>query len=74
MPMPRLPETHHRKHRDKKSLPGKKEECRDRAHVKQAHESCGYPIDFVVGGWLAVKRFELHCGVPVFVVGARVSG
>jgi hypothetical protein len=38
--------------------------------MKQAHEGCGYPVDFVIGGWFAVKRFEFHCRVPVFVVGA----
>src|SRR5580692_9794685 len=49
-------------HRHQKSFPGKEEECGNRPHMKQAHEGCGYPVDFVIGGWFAVKCFEFHCG------------
>ena len=54
MPMPRLPETHHRNMRHEKRLPGEEEQGRDRADVKQRHESGGDPIDFVIGGGFAI--------------------
>jgi len=41
-------------HRHEKSLPGEEEECGNRTNMKQAHEGSGYPVDFVVGGWLTM--------------------
>src|SRR5208282_360274 len=41
-------------HRYKESFPGEEEECGNRPDVKQGHKGCGYPVDFVVGGWLAM--------------------
>src|ERR1700732_5504796 len=52
------------KHRHQKSFPGKEKERGNGPHMKEAHKGCGYPVDFVVGGWLAVQCFKFHCEVP----------
>src|SRR5579859_6392920 len=48
------------KHRNEKGLPGEKEKGSNRPNMKQGHKGCSYPVDFVIGGWLAVQRFEFH--------------
>jgi hypothetical protein len=58
MPMPRLPETHHKKHGDEKRLPGEEEKCRDGAHVKQ-------PMKMAVTQLISFRRLVVFPGFPV---------
>jgi len=61
---------------DEKGLPGKEEECGNCPGVKQGHEDCGYPVDFVVGGGFAIQSFELHFGwnSPLFRCSTTLTG
>src|ERR1700733_9102949 len=47
-----------------KSFPTEEEKCGDGSDVKQEHERGGNPVDFVLGGGLALERFQLHLISP----------
>src|SRR4029077_6369613 len=43
-----------KEHRNEHRLPGEKEQRDNCPGVKQRHESCSYPVEFVLGGGLTI--------------------